>query len=96
MELGVGVVVVETGRTVDHREQAHVDGGSAGGQVQTHACGCQFSDLARLCEPGVVPTHRKYPLTPEPAVQLKVVDAEVRALLLAGLVMVAAATVYSV
>ena len=50
--------------------------------------------LARLCEPGVVPIHRKYPLTPEPAVQLKVVDAEVSVLPLAGLVMVAAATVY--
>ena len=66
------------------------------GKVRVALVVVSFPMLTRLCEPGVVPTQRKYPLTPEPAVQLNVVDAEVSVLPGVGEIIVAGTAGFTV
>ena len=62
--LFVGVVAVLRGRAVDHRPEAHIDGGAVGGQIDGGLVKDSCPMLTRSWPPNVVPTHRKYPLTP--------------------------------
>src|SRR5262252_7611105 len=50
--LCIGVVVVLRGRSIDDRPQAHVDGGSSGGQGH-RGTGCgQLAQVGKVCSAG--------------------------------------------
>jgi len=47
-ELRVGVVVVEVGRAVEDCPEPHIDWGSVGGQIHSHACAGKEADVDQI------------------------------------------------